>query len=175
MFTGLPWELDGAVSTAFISSPTFRVGSWDSTNSKKGLGVPEHCGGTLLLSCPWDGGISECCCSWGCRGRAVLPVPCVLIFAGARAALQTFLQYILHPAFNKQINFSSCVQALPGTAAGFSIGLHCFSTPEKRMESISFQIKLCCCPRHAESGREEGHFYNLPPDVGDVEFSFEAT
>jgi len=78
----------------------------------------------------------------------------------------------LSAAFNKQINFSSCVQALPGTASGFSIS---FSTPEKQMESSRSQMKLLCCPRYVQSRREEGNFGPLPPGVSDVEFSLEAT
>lgn len=120
-------------------------------------------------------GAARCCPCPGAAPVLVLPVPCLLSFAGCSAALQPFLWCILLLAFHSQINFISGLQALPGTASGLSIGLRGASTSEKQMESINSQIKLHCCYRYAQSGREGGNFYNLPADINGVEFSLVAT
>lgn len=75
------------------------------------------------------GGETGLCCPRPAAAPALL-LPCLLSFAGCSATLHPFLWHILPLAFHSQINFSSGLQALPGTASGFSIGLHGTSTPE---------------------------------------------
>lgn len=135
---------------------------------------------------PPGGGSSERGSGGGCRrvrARAAVPLSALVpSSAGASAALRHFLRCILLTAVNNQTNVSSCAQALPGTASPVFTGFTAsrvftgLCEPLKLTNRSPVPLKQNCVaiPSMAQSGREEGKFYHLPPEAGDIESSLEA-
>lgn len=132
-------ELNVPTSTVPVSRAAVRTGAWASPVAQQPCGM----GSCRGAQGPGAGVLSPACrrmavaqsaaaeglrrgMGKGCHAAAVVPSS-----AGASAALRHFLRCILLPAINNQTNYSSCVQALPGTHSGVLTGLCYGSSPEK--------------------------------------------